>query len=105
MEEPEKQINSAVPSPPDQQASKPTTPALFQYLTRTRSSTQIPSRAPSATRPPPLALPHELALIAIISTAQLLTQASLAQSLAPLHIIGASFSVSNPGTISWLPSA
>jgi MFS family permease len=37
--------------------------------------------------------------------AQLMTQASLGQTIAPLHIIGESFGTSNPGQLSWFPAA
>jgi len=47
----------------------------------------------------------EIAFISIICMAQLMTQASLGQAIAPLHIIGASFGTSNPGQLSWFPAA
>ncbi|KAG4439889.1 Low affinity NH4+ transporter [Cadophora sp. M221] len=50
-------------------------------------------------------LPREAAFIATLCTTQLFTQASLAQAIAPLHIIGASFSISSPGELSWFPAA
>jgi MFS family permease len=47
---------------------------------------------------------HEIAFISVISAAQLFTQAALAQSIAPLHVIGQSFGTTNPGQLSWLPA-
>ncbi|KAL8816594.1 MAG: hypothetical protein Q9191_008303, partial [Dirinaria sp. TL-2023a] len=54
---------------------------------------------------PRMSLSHEVVFVATISSAQLLTQACLAQSIVPLHIIGASFGVSNPAYLSWMPAA
>ena len=62
------------------------------------------SRTPTASQLPNFSFPHEIAFIAVISAAQLLTQAGLAQSIAPLHVIGDSFGTSNPGQLSWLPA-
>lgn len=46
--------------------------------------------------------PREFTFIAIICMAQLMTQAALGQAIAPLHIIGSSFGVTNPGQLSML---
>lgn len=70
-------------------------------LEKTRSSI---SRVPTATKPPSFSKPHEYAFITVVVAAQLLTQACLAISIAPVHVIGASFNESNPGTLSWLPA-
>lgn len=43
----------------------------------------------------------EAAFVGVLCSAQLMTQAGLAQSIAPLHIIGNSFGTSNPGQLSW----
>lgn len=48
---------------------------------------------------------HEIAFVTIICSAQLLTQSGLAQSIAPLHIIGKSFGTSDPAQLSWYPAA
>ncbi|PVH81462.1 MFS general substrate transporter [Cadophora sp. DSE1049] len=54
----------------------------------------------------PTSLPREAAFVAILCMAQLFTQASLGQAIAPLHIIGSSFGVaSQPGQLSWFPAA
>lgn len=45
--------------------------------------------------------PREFVFIATICMAQLMTQAALAQAIAPLHIIGDSFGITNPGQLSW----
>ncbi|CAD6633530.1 EM14S01-3B_G0005400.mRNA.1.CDS.1 [Saccharomyces cerevisiae] len=47
----------------------------------------------------------EAAFIAVLCSAQAMTQAGLAQSIVPLHIIGDSFGISNPGQLSWFASA
>ncbi|KAH7391273.1 major facilitator superfamily domain-containing protein [Cadophora sp. MPI-SDFR-AT-0126] len=54
----------------------------------------------------PTSLLREAAFVAVLCMAQLFTQASLGQAIAPLHIIGASFGVANqPGQLSWFPAA
>ena len=50
---------------------------------------------------PPISLPREIAFVAIVSSAQLLTQAGLGQAVAPLHIIASSFGSPPPGQLSW----
>lgn len=50
---------------------------------------------------PSMSLPHEISFVAVISFAQLLTQAGLGQAIAPLHIIGSDLNTSNPGVLSW----
>ncbi|KAL2063269.1 hypothetical protein VTL71DRAFT_5074 [Oculimacula yallundae] len=55
---------------------------------------------------PPMSLLHEIAFVGVLCTAQLFTQASLGQAIAPLQIIGATFGVSHsPGQMSWFPAA
>ena len=54
---------------------------------------------------PPFSLPHEILFIAIICSAQLLTQAGFGQAIAPLHITGDSFGTTNPGQLSWFAAA
>ncbi|KAA8575863.1 hypothetical protein EYC84_004951 [Monilinia fructicola] len=49
--------------------------------------------------------PREFVFIATICMAQLMTQAALAQAIAPLHIIGDSFGITNPGQLSWFAAA
>lgn len=54
--------------------------------------------------------PHSLAgealFVAVISSSQLLTQAGLAMSIVPQHIIGRSFGIENqPGELSWFSAA
>ncbi|QSZ29818.1 hypothetical protein DSL72_004336 [Monilinia vaccinii-corymbosi] len=48
---------------------------------------------------------REYIFIAIICMAQLMTQAALGQVIAPLHIIGDSFGITNPGQLSWFAAA
>ncbi|MCJ1379018.1 hypothetical protein MMC17_002117 [Xylographa soralifera] len=54
---------------------------------------------------PQISLPREIAFVSIVCLAQLLTQASLGQAIAPLHIIAASFGSPNPGELSWFAAA
>lgn len=63
------------------------------------------SRTPTASKPPSFSSLQEVLFVAVVSCAQLLTQAGLAQSIAPLHDIGRSFKTTNPGQLSWLPAA
>ena len=53
----------------------------------------------------PQNLVHESAFVFILCMAQFMTQAALAQSIAPSRIIGASFGTTNPGELSWFPAA
>lgn len=46
-------------------------------------------------------LPHEILFVFLICLSQLLTQASVAQTIVPYKEIAASFSVTSPGVISW----
>lgn len=48
---------------------------------------------------------HEVAFVAIIISAQFMTQAALAQAIAPLTIIGTSFGIHDPGQLSWFAAA
>ncbi|KAF4760554.1 hypothetical protein HAV15_006013 [Penicillium sp. str.  len=53
----------------------------------------------------PKSLPSEVLFVAIICSSQLLTQAGLALSIVPQHIIGRSFGIDNqPGKLSWFSS-
>jgi MFS family permease len=54
---------------------------------------------------PPRSLLQEACFVGILCMAQLMTQASLGQAIAPLHIIGSSFHTTNPGQLSWFPAA
>lgn len=47
-------------------------------------------------------LAHEIAFNAVLCMGQLMTQAGLAMTIVPLHIIGDHFGVTNPGQLSWL---
>lgn len=49
--------------------------------------------------------PHEIAFIINVCLAQFLALAALAQTIAPLLIIGDAFGVSNPGQLSWFTAA
>ncbi|RDW66493.1 hypothetical protein BP6252_10128 [Coleophoma cylindrospora] len=60
---------------------------------------------PPETHGAPLPLLREIAFVATVCSAQLLTQAGLGQVIAPLHIIGSSFNVSSPSELSWYAAA
>lgn len=60
------------------------------------------SRVPTASKNPEFGFLREIAFVATIVSAQLLTQACLAIAIAPAHVIGQSFNVTNPGQLSWL---
>lgn len=53
----------------------------------------------------PLSPMHEIAFIFVICMAQFLALAGLAQSVAPLGIIGRGFDVTNEAELSWYPAA
>lgn len=72
---------------------------------RRQSSMLSIVRTATATEPPSFTLIHEIGFMIVICMAQLLTQAALAQSVAPLHVIGYSFNTTNAGQLSWLPAA
>lgn len=67
-------------------------------LSRPASNLREPS-------PPPMSLLREIAFVATICLAQLVTQACLAQSIVPLHIIGRTFGITSPNYLSWMPAA
>ncbi|KAI9832581.1 MAG: hypothetical protein M1826_001531 [Phylliscum demangeonii] len=64
-----------------------------------------PEKASSADSRPALSRMHEAVFVAVMCSAQLLTQAAFAQGLAPLHIIGDHFHDTNAGQLSWYAAA
>ncbi|KAI1610243.1 MFS transporter [Exophiala viscosa] len=72
---------------------------------RRQSTTSTISRIPTATEPPTFTRLHEILFVMVITSAQLLALASLAQSIAPLHVIGRTFNTTDPGQLSWFPAA
>ncbi|KAL8827217.1 MAG: hypothetical protein Q9191_003319 [Dirinaria sp. TL-2023a] len=50
---------------------------------------------------PPFPLIHETAFVIVLCSTQLLTQASLGNTITPLHIISKSFGTTDPGELSW----
>lgn len=54
---------------------------------------------------PSFPLPHEIAFVIIICSTQLLTQASLGNTITPLYVIGKSFGTTSPGQLSWFVAA
>jgi hypothetical protein len=57
--------------------------------------------------PPPIgwSRPHEIAFIINVCLAQFITLAALAQTVAPLLLIGEELKVKNPGQLSWFTAA
>lgn len=53
----------------------------------------------------PFSFIHEVAFVILLCSAQLMTQAGLGNTLAPLHIIGSSFGDPGPGQLSWYIAA
>lgn len=45
---------------------------------------------------------HEILFVGVVCMAQFMTQAALGACLSPIDIIGKSFSIANPGILSWL---
>lgn len=67
-----------------------------------------PSQAPQAPAGPPeihFSTFHEIAFIATVCLAQFLSLASLAQTVAPLLIIGTDLGVSNPAQLAWFTAS
>ncbi|KAJ4172353.1 multidrug-resistance type transporter aminotriazole resistance [Fusarium falciforme] len=64
-----------------------------EELARTKSAVSIAET---------FSLPHEILFISTICMAQFMTQGALGNCLNLLHVIGASFSLSNPAELSWL---
>lgn len=54
---------------------------------------------------PELSLVREIALITVVCMSQFLALAGLAQSIAPIRIIGESFGTDEVGKLSWFPAA
>ncbi|KAK8161789.1 YOR378W-like protein [Phyllosticta citrichinensis] len=54
---------------------------------------------------PPMGLAHEIAFVVLASSAQLFTQAALAESIAPLNIMSKDFGHPSPGQQSWFTAA
>ncbi|KAJ9253353.1 hypothetical protein DTO195F2_7116 [Paecilomyces variotii] len=53
----------------------------------------------------PKSLPKEILFVSVVCAAQFMTQAGLAQSIAPLHVIGASFGTTSENDLSWCAAA
>ena len=74
-------------------------------LCATSSLSHQISRQPSATQNPSFSVVHEILFVSIICLAQLLTQASLSQTVVPFQYIAASFGITNPAVSSWNTAA
>ncbi|KAJ5631203.1 uncharacterized protein N7484_011303 [Penicillium longicatenatum] len=68
------------------------------------SLTDIDEKQDASPYPPPKTFPHELAFVIVVCAAQLMTQAGLALSIAPLKQISNSFD-STPQQLTWASSA
>ncbi|KZF21109.1 MFS general substrate transporter [Xylona heveae TC161] len=67
---------------------------------------EAPNPSPSGPPPAPkLSLLHEIAFVAIICSAQLMTQAGLGQIIATQYIVGKDFGITNPGLLSWFSAS
>jgi hypothetical protein len=80
------------------------------YNVQIQNENQMPQESPKSTPPssipePSMSLPHELAFIALISCAQLLTQSGFTMSLPPGYIIGEYFGVKGSALLSWYAAA
>ncbi|KAJ5797314.1 uncharacterized protein N7503_006610 [Penicillium pulvis] len=51
--------------------------------------------------PAPKSLLKEVIFVSVVCMAQFMTQAGLCMSIAPVHIIGDSFGITNPASLSW----
>lgn len=92
-------------------------PDLGDDLSKEKTSSDTPSRSDAERQAGPEGVPedeapviplsplHEAALIFLVCIAQFLALAGLAQSVAPLSIIGRGFDVTNEGELSWYPAA
>ncbi|EPY52314.1 membrane transporter [Schizosaccharomyces cryophilus OY26] len=71
-------------------------------------TSEIPALKASGKPPrsnPPMSLIHEVLFVFITTSAQLMTQAGLGQSIAPSHIIGKALGTTNSGQLSWFPAS
>ncbi|KAK5128198.1 MFS multidrug transporter-like protein [Cryomyces antarcticus] len=83
-------------------------PTSWQSSTATLVAiSEAASKAEKALPPPAVGFSkvHEVAIVINVCMAQFLSLAALAQSVAPLLIIGESFNVTNPGQLSWYTAA
>ncbi|KAL1630790.1 hypothetical protein SLS54_000661 [Diplodia seriata] len=69
----------------------------------TRRKSLAPSAAPSTK--PSMPLPKEILFITVVASAQLMTQAGMSQSMAPLHIMAKDFGDPSAGQLSWFTAA
>ena len=70
-----------------------------------RISTASASAISKASQSPSLHIVREVAFIALILSAQLLTTAGIGIGVAPLHVIGHHYGITNPGERSWYVAA
>jgi hypothetical protein len=82
----------------------PDPPGKLREESRLEQQTQ-PSRPPPGPPPPNWSKLHEYAFIFNVCLAQFITLAALAQTVAPLSIIGADMQVDHPGQKSWFTAA
>lgn len=71
------------------------------HATQSKASSHIENMLDPSPPWDQIKLPHEILFVFLICLSQLLTQASVAQTIVPYKEIAASFSVTSPGVISW----
>ena len=81
--------------PGDLELQDPTPPSLASKPSEAQLAPASPP--PAQSQRPPLSLLHEVTFVTTILFAQILLQAGVGQGLAPLHIIGNHFNITNPG--------
>ncbi|OJD36920.1 yor378w-like protein [Diplodia corticola] len=92
--------------PPSASSSNSDTDNAFP--TTNNAATHRISHAPSATpstKPADMPLPKEILFITVVASAQLMTQAGMSQSMAPLHIMAQDFGSPSAGQLSWFTAA
>ena len=87
-------------APEDLELQDPTTPPSLASKP-SEAELALASQAPAQSQRPPISLLHEVTFVITILLAQILLQAGVGQGLAPLHIIGNHFNITNPGELSW----
>ncbi|KAF4308422.1 Major facilitator superfamily [Botryosphaeria dothidea] len=81
----------------------PTTADYEDEISRQKSKAQ--SLAAASHKPANMPLGREMLFVAVVASAQLLTQAGMSQSMAPLHIMAADYGNPSPGQLSWFTAA
>lgn len=75
------------------------------YTTKTQIDVTFITPEPVAFDHLPLSFSQDVALITVVCLSQFLALAGLAQSIAPLRVIGQTFGTTDVGKMSWFPAA